>query len=213
VWSPDGDRIAFISKHNGREEIHVAGLDGRADPAATTDDAFKTVWDWSRDGRYIVFGGLSPATGWDLWLLPTSGDRKPVPYLRGSAWEVFASVSPDGRWLAYMSNETGQNEVYVQSFPVPGRKVRVSLDGGEFPRWTDGGRQLEYGAGGERIAVAVEAGEEFQPGSPRKLFTVPRDVTGGASVGDGSRALVSIATGSRPRDIRLVLHWTALLKK
>jgi hypothetical protein len=211
VWSPDGDRIAFISKHDGREEIHIAGLDGRADPVPTIGDAFKVVWTWSGDGRYIVFGGLSAGTGWDLWLLPMSGDRKPVPYLRSSAWEMAASVSPDGRWLAYMSNETGRNEVYVQSFPEPGRKVRVSLDGGAFPWWTDGGRQLEYSSGGERIAVPVEVGEEFQPGSPRKLFTLPRDATGGASVGDGSRRLLSIATGRRPRDIRLILDWTALL--
>ena len=214
VWSPDGNRIAFISKHDGREEIHIAGLDGRADPVPTTDDPFKAVWDWSRDGRYIVFSGLSAETGWDLWLLPLNGDRKPVPYLRGTAWEMFGRISPDGRWLAYQSNETGQTgqaEVYVQSFPEPGRKVRVSLDGGAFPRWADGGRQLEYNSGGAVIAVPVKEGEEFQPGSPRKLFTMPRDATSGAIVGDGSRTLVGIATGRRPRDVRIVIDWTAMV--
>ena len=140
-----------------------------------------------------------------------NGDRKPVPYLRGTAAERGGRISPDGRWLAYYSNETGQYEVYVQSFPEPGRKVRVSLNGGMSPRWADGGRQLEYFSGGALIAVPVKEGEEFQPGSPRKLYTVPRDVTGGTTVGDGSRTLVSIATSRRPLDIRLILDWTALL--
>ncbi len=213
VWSPDGNQVAFTSKHDGREEIHIAGLDGRADPVPTTDDAFKYVNDWSRDGRYIVFGVLSAESGWDLWILPLEGDRKPVPYLRGSAWELGGKISPDGRWLAYSSNETGQNEIYVQSFPQPGRKVRVSLDGGAFPSWALGGRQLDYVSGGERIAVPVTEGDEFQPGTPRKLYTVPRDVTAGARVGDGSRTLVSVATGRSPRDIRLILDWTALLER
>jgi Tol biopolymer transport system component len=211
VWSPDGNQIAFVSRYNGREEIHVAGFDGRAEPVPTIDDAFKTVWAWSRDGRYIVFGGLNAETGWDLWLLPMTGDRKPVPYLRSPAWEVAATVSPDGRWLAYSSNETGQAEVYVQSFPEPGHKVRVSLEGGVSPRWVDGGRRLIYFSNGAAVAVPVAEGEEFQPGSVHQLFATPRDATSGASVGDGSRTLVSIATGGRPRDIRLLLDWTALI--
>ncbi len=216
VWSPDGNRIAFAAKHDEREEIYIGGLDGRADLVPTTDDAFKGVTDWSRDGRYIVFWAQNAETGVDLWTLPMDGNRKPVPYLRGAANESMGRISPDGRWLAYVSDETGQQEVYVQSFPEPGRKTRISVDGGVLPGWGDGGRRLRYinPARREIIAVPVKEGEEFQPGSPSKVGDLSPDITGGAILGDSgdnSGMLVSVAHGRRPRDIRLILDWTALL--
>jgi Tol biopolymer transport system component len=216
VWSPDGERVAYVANQAGRQEIFIAGLDGRGEPVPTTDDAFKVVCDWSRDGRYVVFFGLNAATNQDLWLLPLEGDRKPVPYLRGPSYERGARLSPDGRWLAYASDETGRFEVYVQVFPRPGRKVRVSLDGGDWPMWAKGGRELLYsrGVGATTIiSVPVEAGEEFRPGSPHALFTVPAGMTGLDVVADGERFLVSTATETRPRDIRIILNWKALLKR
>ncbi len=211
VWSPEGNRIAFITKYEGRDEIHIAGMDGRAEPVPTTDDAFKYINEWTRDGSFIVFTSVNAETNIDIWILPMNGDRKPVPYLRGLAAERGGRISPDGRWLAYFSNETGQNEVYVQSFPEPGRKVRVSLDGGTFPSWTADGGQLEYWRDKDRIAVSVKVGEEFEPGPPRKLYTQRDDINSGAHVRDGSRRLVSVATSRRPRDIKLILDWTAML--
>jgi len=213
VWSPDGNRIAFGGKHDEREEIYVGGVDGRVDFLPTTDEAFKWVSDWSPDGRSIVYSGNRAETGWDLWILPMDGDRKPVPYLHGPASEFMGRISPDGRWLAYVSNETGQQEVYVQSFPEPGRKVRVSLDGGVSPSWADGGRQLRFvnPARREIVAVPVKEGAELEPGPPRKIADIPSDVTSGGRVGDGGSTLVSVATNRRPRDIRLILDWTALL--
>jgi Tol biopolymer transport system component len=214
VWSPDGNRIAFGAKHEAREEIYIGGLDGRVDLVPTTDDPFKGVSDWSADGRSIVFWAQNAETGTDLWILPMEGDRKPVPYLHGVANESMGRISPDGRWLAYVSDETGQSEVYVQSFPEPGRKVRISADGGVFPVWVDGGRRLGYinTARRELVAVPVTEGEEFQPGPESKVADVSPDVTSGARtrMADGS-ALVSVATDRRPRDIRLILDWTALL--
>ena len=117
AWSPDGNRIAFAARHDEREEIYVGSLDGQAELVPTTDEAFKGVTDWSRDGRTIVFWVQNAETGVDLWLLPLDGDREPVPYLRGPANESGGKISPDGRWLAYHSNETGTPEIYVQSFP------------------------------------------------------------------------------------------------
>jgi dipeptidyl aminopeptidase/acylaminoacyl peptidase len=216
VWSPDGKRVAFIAKSAGREEIHIASLDGAAEPVPTTESLFKIVYDWSRDGRYLVFGTMDATTGWDLWLLPLEGDRKPVLYLRSPAWDMNARVSPDGRWLAYASNETGQFEIYVQSFPRPGRKVRVSLGSGNFPFWSKGGRELLYFHGPTVttiMSVPVEAGEEFRPGPPRPLFTLPMGVNGLDVVADGERFLASTATEVHPRDIRIILNWTALLKR
>jgi len=181
----------------------------------TTDDLFKYLEGWSEDGRTIVFSVLNAETGRDLWILPLDGDRKPVPYLRGPANEFEGSISPDGRWLAYVSNETGQDEVYVQSFPEPGRKVRVSLDGGVGPAWADGGKELRYLDLVRRaiMRVPVTEGEGFEPGTPYKDGDMVRDVTGGAGFNDWNSLLVSIATNERPRDIRLILDWTALLEK
>ena len=156
---------------------------------------------------------MNPETGFDIWLLPMDGDRKPVPYLRGTANERGGKISPDGHWMAYMSNETGQDEIYVQSFPEPGRKVRVSVDGGSYPRWVEGGSQLYYNNANARMTVPVKAGEEFQPGSPSKLFTFPDNLSGAARVGDEGSSLVSVATRQRPRDIRLIVGWTALLAR
>jgi len=213
VWSPSGDRVAYVSSHAGRQEITIAGLDGQGEVVPTTDDAFKTVNDWSRDGRYVVFGTQNAVTKFDLWLLPLQGDRKAVPYLRSPATEQTSRVSPDGRWLAYSSSETGRSEIYVQSFPRPGRKVRVSLEGGGYPLWARGGRELIYWNGQAMVSVPVQAGEEFRPGPPQPLFNVSADCTGLDVVADGERFLVSLAAETRPRDIRIVLNWQALLKR
>ena len=211
VWSPDGSRIAFISKHAGRDEIHIAGMDGRVEPVPTTNDQFKYLTEWSSDGRYIIFNGVNGETNIDIWILPMNGERRPIPYLGGTAGERGGKISPDGRWLAYFSNETGQDEVYVQSFPEPGHKVRVSPGGGQYPRWADGGRSLRYNNGDAVVTVPVTGGEELKPGTPREVHRNLRGVTGASGVADGSLALVSIATNQRPRDIRLILDWTALL--
>jgi WD40 repeat protein len=215
AWSPDGSRMAYVSKQTGRSEIFVGSSDG-ADEAKlvpTTEVLFKYVMDWSPDGNYLVFSGVDPSTRSDLWLLPMNGERKPEPYLRTSYVESSARVSPDGRWLAYSSDETGTVEIYVQSFPKPGHKVRVSSDGGGFPSWSRGGKELRYLRGNTTISVPIEAGDECRPGMPRPLFTLPDGVTGGGVTADGERMLVSIATESPHREIRLLLNWKAALPR
>ncbi len=216
AWSPEGDRLAFITSHSGREEICVATLDGRSQVIRSTDDPFKYVTDWSGDGRFIVFVTQGGPTRQDLWLLPLGGDRTPVPYLRTQAAEYWGRLSPDGRWLAYSSDESGQYEIYVQSFPQPGRKVRVSLDGGrEDIWWTRAGRELIYSRGSTArtlMSVPVAVGKDFLPGTPRPLFTLPAGVTGIDVVGDGEGFLVTTPAESRPRDIQLIVNWRALLK-
>jgi Tol biopolymer transport system component len=213
AWSPDGKRIAFVAKHEEREEIYIGGTDGRAELVPTTDEPFKGVTDWSRDGRTLVFWAQNAQTGMDLWILPMDGDRKPMPYLHGPADETNGRISPDGRWLAYSSNETGSDEIYVQSFPEPGRKVRISIDGGTLPGWRDGGRQLGYlnVVRREFVAVPVKEGNDFEPGPPHKVGALTPNITSGAGLGDTPGALVSVATDRHPRAIRLILDWTALL--
>ena len=213
VWSPDGSRIAFAAKHGDREEIYVSGLDGRAELLPTTDDPFKGVCDWSRDGRQLVIWSQNPQTNVDLWIVSPDGNTEPVPYLRGATVETAGKISPDGRWLAYVSHETGKPEVYVQSFPEPGGKVRVSLDSGVVPRWNSDGGELHYLDFERRefVAVPVEAGDRFLPGLPRKLRDLFSDIDSGALLDDEGNVLVAVAVDERPVDIRIILDWTALL--
>ena len=104
----------------------------------------KNTTDWSADGRYILYTAQSPTTGNDVWVLPLFGDRTPTPVAQTAASESHGRFSPDGHWIAYTSNEGGQPDVYVQSFPGPGSKSQVSRDGGTHPVWRADGRELFY---------------------------------------------------------------------
>jgi eukaryotic-like serine/threonine-protein kinase len=216
AWSPDGSRIAYVSKQTGRSEIFVASADGAGSPelVPTTDAQFKYIFDWSPDGQFVVFGVNDPLNKNDIWLLPMSGERKPERYLASPYAENLARVSPDGRWLAYDSDESGAREVYVQSFPKPGHKVRVSSEGGIAPSWSSGGKELRYRSGdGATMSVPAEAGAEFRPGQPHKLFTISSLVTGASRTADGDRILVSEAIEAPRRQIRLFVNWTAALPR
>src|SRR5262249_6998124 len=133
----------------------------------------KIPTDWSGDGRYIIYQQLDPKTNFDVWVLPMtgSGEAKPFPVVRTEASEGVGTLSPDGRWLAYVSDESGRNEVYVQSFPRGGGKRLVSTGGGSSPRWRRDGRELFYYAGdGKLMAAPVRSGESFEIGSVVSLF-------------------------------------------
>lgn len=213
VWLNDSRRIAFSSNKSGRAEIYIGDADKSDEPllVPTTDAQFKTVWDVSADGRNLAFGVVGDKTSWDLWVLPMDEGGKPRPYLAGLGEESHAKISPDGRWLAYMSVESGQPEVYVQSFPSPGRKTRISVDGGDFPGWTRGGKELIYGKNNTIMSVSIEGGDDLQPGAPRPLMSLPDGATGGDATPDGERFLVT-AGPEAERDIRVILNWTSLLK-
>ena len=130
----------------------------------------KLAYDWSRDGRYITFQSRAPKTGWDLWLLPTFGDKKPILFLQTPFNETRPTISPNGRWLAYQSNESGRAEIYVQDFPGPGGKWQISTAGGFEPQWRADGKELFYGSNPSLMAVEIQPGETFQAGVPREIF-------------------------------------------
>jgi len=213
AWFSDSRRIAFSSNQSGRAEIYVGNTSGLGEPEkiATTGAQFKTVWDVSADGRMMVFGVLGDNTSWDLWTVPLEGGGAPKVYYAGPGQERGARLSPDGRWLAYESDESGQQEVYVRSFPVPGRQVRVSADGGGGPGWSRGGKELLYNKGDTVLSVPVTSGAELELGAAHPLFTPPEGTTGGDGTADGERFLVSSGPETQ-RDIRVILNWTALLK-
>jgi len=167
---------------------------------------------------------VSSKTGPDLWILPLSGDQKPIPFIQTEFVEMQARFSPDGRWVAYASNESGVYQVYVQSFPTSGGKWQISTAGGAQPQWRRDGKELLYLAP-DRKLMAVEvngAGSSFDVGSPKPLFdalvstSFPGQLGAGyyAAGGDGQRFLLNTLAGdSAPVPFTIVLNWTAGLKR
>ncbi|MBI3264842.1 MAG: serine/threonine-protein kinase [Acidobacteria bacterium] len=223
VWSRDGRWIVFNSNRNGAYDLFrkPAGGGGSEELLVSTP-INKVPLDWSPDGRHLLYRVSDPKTGQDVWALPLDGDRKAVPIVQQSADERDAQFSPDGNWIAYQSNETGQAEIYVQPFPGSGGKWQITTTGGAQPRWHPNGRELFYiGLDGTLTTVPVRIDSKVrtvEPGSPAALFA-PRMV-GGPLPGpfrqqyavsrDGQRFLINTLTeevSSTP--ITLLLNWKA----
>jgi eukaryotic-like serine/threonine-protein kinase len=215
LWSPDGTSVVFSSGANLYRRA-VTGA-GEAELLLKTSEP-KLGHDWSPDGRFIVYTTVGAETQWDLWLLPLFGDRKPSPFLRTRFNEYQGQVSPDGRWIAYASDDSGVPEVYVQPFPKPGMKQRISVAGGSEPKWRRDGRELFYLTADQNLmALEVKSGTDFEAGIPRRLFQthvagVARNHYAVAT--DGQRFLfdtISDPKGLEP--ITVVLNWTATAGK
>jgi Tol biopolymer transport system component len=182
-------------------------------------DRSATVSDWSRDGRYLLVD-VAPAGGGqtktDVWVVPVSGNEKPRPLIATPFNEFGASFSPDGKWVLYDSEESGQTEMYVSAFPGPGAKYQVSTNGAAGGTWFKEGREILYGALDSRTILSVEVksgpgGLEF--GSPRTLFKIP-PATGAAITRDGERFLLAaLPTEAAAPKIALVTNWTSGLTK
>jgi serine/threonine protein kinase/Tol biopolymer transport system component len=220
IWSPDGSSIAFQAGNvslfrkpasgTGKEELLLTGvLNNRP-------------MDWSRDGKFIVYMSIDPgAKGYALWLLPMEGDHKPVSYLQTTFDEADAQFTPDGKWMAYASNESGQPQVYVQAIPASGAKWQISPAGGVQPRWRRDGKELFYISADQKLmAVPVKSGAEFEAGAPQSLFGLDPIFPSLAGVfayqptADGMRFLVMEKVGGTAAPyINVVLNWTAGLKK
>jgi len=223
VWSPDGTRIAFASNRKGQYNLYVKDSAGAgAEELVFESEADKRPTDWSRDGRFIAFGSSDAkgSTGWDIWGLPLFGDRKPFPFLQTQFDEGAAVFSPDGRWLAYQSNESGNVEVYLAPFPGPGAKWQVSNGGGRLPAWRRDGKGLFYLTTDNRLMAAevTPKGSSVQVGIPRMLFqTRPASAPPFGRLydvsQDGKRFLVATTAEGTSAPLTLVVNWTATVKK
>ena len=229
VWSPDGAKIVFRTNRNGQTELYAKSAGGGGNEeavstyetqhAAGIDTPNLVCSDWSPDGRYVIASVPQQSTGDDLWLIPLSGDRKPFKFLGPPADQIHGNFSPDGRFVAYTSNESGRFQVYVQTFPLSDRKWQVSTDGGYEPRWRADGREIYYLSEDRKLmAVAVGAGPSFAV--PKTLFQtrVPEGVSSRRThyipSRDGQRFLVNTQSGeATPNPITLVLNWQTELKK
>jgi Tol biopolymer transport system component len=210
--------VAFATNRSGPNDIYVKSANGvgDAEPLLQSDVIFKNPYSWSPDGKFIAFDQPDPKTGWDVWLLPLDGDRKPVPLLHSTSNEDGGWISPDGHWIAYYSDESGREEVYTQSFPIPGSKYQVSTTGAHNVFWSrDGKEMLIAGKGGTVSTVAVETTPTtFKSGPPRVLFQLPAEAVDYVATPDLSRMLVTVPVGdSPPGAIEVDLNWAARLAR
>src|SRR5262249_12637138 len=171
VWFPDDSKILFASQRSGGGDLYLKSVAGTgADELLYSSKNVKVPTDVSPDGRLVLFNELNPKTKWDVSILSLS-DRKVTPYLQGEFDEVAPMFSPDGRWVAYSSNESGRYEVYVQAFPGPGGKWQVSTTGGVSPVWRRDGKELYYLSVDQKLmSVSVKTGEAFETEAPKVLF-------------------------------------------
>jgi eukaryotic-like serine/threonine-protein kinase len=220
IWTPDGKRIAFESAKEGPQNIFWQRADGSGGlERLTTSDRTHVPMSWSPDGKFLAFMESSPSTGYDIWVLRL-GDRKALPFLQTPFSESAPRFSPNGRWLAYLSNESGRYEIYVQPYPGPGRKLQVSTEGGTEPAWNPNGRELFYRSGDRMMAVEVTTQPALSAGKPRMLFEgryVPTPATfPNYDVSpDGERFLMlkpNEEEASAATQIEIVLNWFEELK-
>jgi Tol biopolymer transport system component len=219
-WSPDGTHVAYsTAPYGGAPSFHVVniGAGGSTETYLADDPAFKWIYDWTPDGRALVYGRQESATRRDIWILPLDGDRTPRPYLVTPYYEEGARVSPDGRWMAYNSDESGQAEAYVQAFPAGGAKYQVTTRGGFNAGWTSDGRRLFFGEVADPstiFAAEVISGSQFRLGPARVFGHVPDTVFDAELARGEERALMLIpARPLPPQTITIVQNWPSLLAK
>jgi serine/threonine protein kinase len=219
-WSSDGARIIYGSDRRGEKTIYLKSLRGGGDELLyRSPKPWTTVWDWSRDGRYAVIREIDPVTGPDLWVLPTFGERKPFPYLNTRFAEEQGALAPNGRWMAYTSDESGRGEVYVQAFPKPGDKQQISVDGGQRPVWSRDGRELFYThTSGRTMSVSIRADTaSIDVGAPRTLFTWPTEafarLRGTDAASDGRFVVALVTSDGASKVPALILNWPELMNR
>jgi eukaryotic-like serine/threonine-protein kinase len=220
VWSPDGSETIFRSNRSGLGDLYRKSL-RRTDPEALLLESpgRKDPTDWSSDGRYLLddnydSGEIHPAP--DIWVLPLFGDRRPSPYAASPFAKSAGRFSPNGRWVAYVADDTGASEVYVQAFPATSQRWRVSTAGAEDPQWRRDGRELFFvSPAGWITAVAVtERAGAIAFGSPQPLFQIALKYTvlrnRYAAGGDGNRFLVDTPVDEGAAvPLTVVVNWHA----
>ena len=214
VWSPDGTELLFSSNRGGFYNIYrkaIAGSNEESRVAQSASHQYAT--DWSRDGRTIIFTNTDPQTGADIWMMPASGEGKATAVQNTVFNEYAARLSPDGHWIAYTSDESGEPEVYVQRFPSGSDKRKVSSQGGSEPQWRADGRELFYLAANQTL---VSVTMTFKPALTVGRFVKVHDAIIDTSIGsmhgihytatpDGQRFLASVSAVVPPTTV--VLNW------
>jgi serine/threonine-protein kinase len=229
VWTPDGARYTYRRWISGAMSMWSSPVDRSAPPERLTDlgrALGQSPASWSPDGRVVAFTQVNPETGADVYVLDMAGDRKPRPFARTSFAEGSPKFSPDGRWIAYTSNESGRNEIYVQAYPGPGAKIQLSVEGGTDAVWRPKGGELYYREGDKMMMVQVNTSGSFHASRPKLLWTGRYAHGLGSQCGppgttssnydvtaDGQRFLMIKTDEIAPTKINVVLNWTEELKR
>jgi len=220
TWTADGKRVTFQSNKGTAPNLVSKDVDGSgSEEQLTTGGHPQRPGSWSADGDLFAFTDVDPITGWDVWIISLKDGRTARPFVRTPFNETAPAFSPAGRWIAYQSDESGRNEVYVQSFPEPGGKVLVSTEGGTEPAWSGDGRELFYKNGDRMMAVAIAVQPAFQPSKPQVLFEGPSWVIAGSrqyDVTPDGRRFLMIAESEQvaaATHINIVLNWFGELKR
>jgi eukaryotic-like serine/threonine-protein kinase len=220
LWSPDGKTIAYTKRtRDGKPRIYTKPYDGSGDETEIFSAEYRLYLDfWSRDGKYLMVDFMSMNAQSDLLVLPLTGDKKPWTYLDSKRDEYESSVSPDGKWVAYVSDESGSYQIYVRSFPGKEGKWQISTDVAEEPRWSPDGKMLYYRKSSQMMAVPVSTATTFSAGAPAVLFSgfPAMNVDSGISydiTADGKYFITTQPVrGTSYKNIAVVLHWVEEIK-
>ena len=221
IWSPDGSRIVWRSNRKSHYDLyHKVSSGAGSDEILLESEENKTATSWSADGRFISYTNtnIKGNTQNDIWILPMFGDHKTFPFLQTPANEVDAQFSPDGRWIAYVSDESGTNQVYIAPFPAAGGKWQISRSGGTEPRWRGDGKEIFFLSFDNKLMVVALNPKEstLEVANAEPLFEVHPanppgyhyDVTS-----NGKRFLVDTTKEGSSAPLALVVNWTADLKR
>jgi len=220
LWSPDGSQIVFNADRGAHSFFIRPTAGSHADSLLLTEPYAISLNDWSRDGRYILYTTFLTNAKNGLWILPMFGDRKPKPYLQAGFNEMQGEISPDGHWVAYVSDESGKWEVYLQSFPEPGTARILSIDGGVEPHWRKDGKELFYlSADRNMTVVPITLGSIPKIERPHVLFRAPVVSPAGvvsnqfAVSADGQQFVFATAAkkGGEGDEVTVLSSWTKLL--
>jgi Tol biopolymer transport system component len=233
IWSPDGTRIVFRSNRAGVDDLYQKLASGvGVEERLVASSQVKTPESWSMDGRFLLYRSIDPQTSLDLWVVPMVGDRRPSVFLKTRFREGYGEFSPDGRWVAYESNESGRNEIYIRPFVPPGAagtpptsaggEWQVSTVGGIYPRWRLDGKELYYinPAGAMMAVPIIVTGATLAPGPPVVLF--PTHIVGGGEdsaqarqydVAPNGRFLINTELDSAAVPITLLQNWNPEARK
>ncbi|MBK5293529.1 MAG: protein kinase [Acidobacteriia bacterium] len=213
VWSPDGRQIAWATHRKGPPQVVVRNVDGTGgEQTLWSGTAHTHVDSWSPDGKFLALSMMEQGGTFEVMMVSLQGDRKPQPFLNGPYMEMQGVFSPDGRWIAYSSNESGQNEVYVSAWPGPGGKLQISAQGGLQPLWARGGRELCYRSGTKVMAVPIENGAVLRAGTPTPLFDGNYE-TEFAVASDGQRfVMIPQPEAADASEMLVTVNWLSELR-
>jgi serine/threonine-protein kinase len=227
VWTSDGERITYRYAGSASAEAQIRWklVDGSGgEEILVSDERIYEADSWSADGTVLTFTNVESETGPDIWTLTMEENREPRPFLQTPFAETSPMISPDARWMAYVSNESGRPAVYVQPFPGPGGKWQISTDGGVNPMWSRNGRELFYESGDELMVADITTRPAFAAGSPTVLFAGMGQYRQGVTrarydvSADGQRFLMMKEGGGSgqttvPPQIVVIQNWQEELKR